>query len=319
MELFAVTLPNVPSDAADRLKGLFLKELEGNQDGSDETIKIDLVHRENVSFLLCKADVKVASLSRTLSAVRQGLSSALADFVLEMKESELIRGIVKSYVYYNEPGEFDKITNYAVQILNEGIMQEETSDLHKTARKAKLLSQFREYLNLHSSIHVDGFIQFRLKEYQQELKEVVDHAIDEYLLDKEYQEFISLLRYFVLVQDPKMAETHVFHVGDCQFQLMHDDFTPVEVEELDSFFQDIVDQDIQYEDIIVSTLINVSPEKVVIHTEETHHNIVKTISSIFEGRVEICNSCDQCLKIKKNNGASQKLIRNQTKSSLDNG
>ena len=51
-----------------------------------------------------------------------------------------------------------------------------------------------------------------MKDYIEQLEESVDKAIDEYLMDKEYREFIKLLRHFVDLQEPKRDVVNiVFH------------------------------------------------------------------------------------------------------------
>lgn len=53
-------------------------------------------------------------------------------------------------------------------------------------------------------------------------------------------------------------------------------------------------QDLQMEDTVVTTLISVSPAKIVIHTREPHMTVVRTLMQIFDERVEICRYCPDC-------------------------
>ncbi len=54
------------------------------------------------------------------------------------------------------------------------------------------------------SIYIDGFIQFRIKEFELFIDMVIDRGgIDEFTLEKEYKEFIKILQYFVDVQESK--------------------------------------------------------------------------------------------------------------------
>ena len=54
---------------------------------------------------------------------------------------------------------------------------------------------------------------FRLQSYEQELREMAEYAVDEFMLDQQYEEFVSLLKYFVYFQEPKMPLVHVIHKG----------------------------------------------------------------------------------------------------------
>ena len=60
------------------------------------------------------------------------------------------------------------------------------------------------YLIFNDNLNLEGFVRFRTKDYWDFLCETVDSAADAYLINREYQEFIRLLRYFVELQEPKV-------------------------------------------------------------------------------------------------------------------
>lgn len=291
MELFTITLMEKDVGFAEKLSSLLEKEFNHI---SEQGYDISVYYTDHPSYKVihCVGNIKITSLSETMESVRYRISTALADYILDVKEKDILCRLMADHYYYRDPKEVEKIEKYAVQLLNEGNFIEPSMEF-RFNRKNKLFHQFYQYLCQHTSINLDGYLQFRLTNYTDELMEVVEHAIDEYIMDQEYQEFISLLRYFVLVQDPKMKEIHVHHSAN-GFELMHDDFSPVDMSEIDLFVSDIQDQDIRFEDMIVSTLISASPEKVVIHTEDDGHNVVKTITNIFDGRAVICKACEKC-------------------------
>jgi putative sporulation protein YtxC len=115
-------------------------------------------------------------------------------------------------------------------------------------------------------------------------------------MDKQYQEFISLLQYFVYIQDAKIPSAHLMHQGGHQFILLNDQFKPIETTQLDTWFTiEMLDKEVNFEDMIVSTLITVAPQQIYIHTREPEAQIIKTIMQIFEGRFSICDYCRQCV------------------------
>ena len=57
-------------------------------------------------------------------------------------------------------------------------------------------------------------MRFRLKEYYRELKLAVDLAVEEQLAEREYRDFISLLRSFVEIQPSSFELLHVVPKGD---------------------------------------------------------------------------------------------------------
>ncbi len=116
----------------------------------------------------------------------------------------------------------------------------------------------------------------------EELHEVIDYAVDEFLMERQYQEFISLLKYFVYIQEAKTPAAHLMHKGGSEFTILNDQLQPIDANQFDSSFSiELLDKDINFEDMIVSTLITVSPEQIYIHTREPDVQIISTISQIF--------------------------------------
>lgn len=74
---------------------------------------------------------------------------------------------------------------------------------------AEVVSRVLDCLWAHEGLTVEGFVRFRLKEYVRRVGEVVERAAAEVLLDREYREFLRVLRYFVESQQPRVAELHV--------------------------------------------------------------------------------------------------------------
>ena len=141
---------------------------------------------------------------------------------------------------------------------------------------------------------MSGFVRFRLQQYRGELQEIVEYAIDEFLMEKQYQEFISLLQYFVYIQDAEIPFAHLMHKRNHEFSLFDEQMRPIQAEEVMDFSIDMIGKDANFEDLIVSTLISVAPEKIYIHTREPDLPVIRTIQQIFEDRTMLCLSCSTC-------------------------
>ena len=85
------------------------------------------------------------------------------------------------------------------------------------SRRRKLSEGIYQCLNEAPELNLDGFMTFRLQSYEQELREMAEYAVDEFMLDQQYEEFVSLLKYFVYFQEPKMPLVHVIHKGKRTF------------------------------------------------------------------------------------------------------
>ncbi|MFD2613674.1 putative sporulation protein YtxC [Paenibacillus gansuensis] len=221
-------------------------------------------------------------------------SRAVASFILDGYEEKLIRKIIVKENAYKARDEIAKIEHYTLHILNED-GEEGQGGPARNRRRKQIADSLHAYLEHHQDLNIDGFVFFRLQAYVEELREVVEYAIDEYLMEKQYQEFIALLKYFVYIQDAKIPVAHLMHKGENDFVLLNEALEPIETRQVETFVVEMIDKDINYEDMIVSTLITVSPHKVFIHTREPEMQVIKTIKQIFDDRASLCTLCSSCI------------------------
>jgi len=161
-------------------------------------------------------------------------------------------------------------------------------------REAGIVRRLAAYLREHPYLDVGGFFRFRLPDYRAFLKETVDLALEEYAADRQYREFISLLKYFVHFQDAKIPRANLIHCGDNRYIMLDHRMRPLKWCGGGAVTVETVDRELNCEDMVVSTLIAVSPEHVVIHTREPDTPSIRTIRQIFEGRTTLCRACSLC-------------------------
>ncbi|OCT10652.1 hypothetical protein A8709_22695 [Paenibacillus pectinilyticus] len=231
--------------------------------------------------------------------VRACLAETLASHIVADKESEILRNLITKDFKYEKESDLIAIEGYCKQSL----IQESDVDglplMSSSPSRIRRIQILKELLSglLEEKPHLslDGFIKFRLQEYKEELREIAEYAIDEFMMDRQYQEFISLLQYFVYIQEAKIPAAHLIHKGGHEFVILNDRMEPIDANEFDaSFRMEMLEKDINFEDMIVSTLITVSPANIVIHTRDPELTIIKTIRQIFEDRTTVCGYCRTC-------------------------
>ena len=165
-------------------------------------------------------------------------------------------------------------------------------------RRMNILQEVTQFLERNQEIVLEGFINFRLKDYVVEVADIVDAAVDNFLLEKEYLEFIRLLKYFVEIQEPKVTEVHILLEKNNTFKLVDRKGNLIENEYLDGFSLELMNNSINYEDLLISSLITLAPRKVVIHliNLDGPTDTVKTIENVFGRRARKCNGCTFCKK-----------------------
>ena len=149
-------------------------------------------------------------------------------------------------------------------------------------RKALIEEQALDYLKNNSYIIINGFVNFRLEQYKEELRNLCHDAAEELRALREYDEFLDMLRFFISVQTPKENTVYITKSGGVLRILnkRHRDITRFYSDEA-SFIQ----EDFTPEDIVLGALITIAPRKIIICDKRENEKIYDTISSVF-GNVE---------------------------------
>ncbi|SMO34464.1 putative sporulation protein YtxC [Melghirimyces algeriensis] len=223
--------------------------------------------------------------------IQKSLGMTVAEYIVTVNEPHVIRKIIQRVFHFRHPDDSRKIEQYALHLLDDS----EADEPPYRKRKERMARQVMRYLNQHHVLAVDGFFHFRLKHYRDGLIRLVEHAVDEFLLEQEYREFIELLRYFVSIQQPKCSLVHVLHIEKRQFRLLDRKGDPLQLKDMGSIAQDLLEQPFSHEDLIVSTLLTVAPKQVVLHTQNPEENVIRTLEQVFESRMTLCDGCSSCL------------------------
>ncbi len=173
--------------------------------------------------------------------------------------------------------------------------------VYYTNRKNAIIDKIAMCIEETNEINISGFLTFRTKELKEDLECIADKVVEEYMVEKEYNEFIKLLKYFVEVQESKVDEVNILIERDGSYYLRDkegNDLVGNMIMELPEVKFDCKENQ---EELIISTLITSAPKKVVIHCAEYCKNkeLIQTISKVFVDRVYYCDKCTECKNIKK--------------------
>ncbi len=227
------------------------------------------------------------------------IANVVSEIILNNWEKALLLEIIKDNYYYFLPEEQQSIYQIALRHLNHGIPGNEEAFVRYLSRKSLILQKLLEYLYTNDSLIIEGFIKFRLRDYLQELHAAADKAVDDFMLEKEYKEFIKLLKYFVEIQEPRLELVQVLVQPSGCFKLLDGNNKNINNGYLDGFLLEAGDPDLNYEDLLISALITIAPTAIVLHFPGKNGNCAKatdTIKGVFGDRVKYCYGCKLCEK-----------------------
>ena len=218
----------------------------------------------------------------------------------ELEETFLKKILLKNYFYFDY-NERKRIIEICFDIF--------TDDFNERFDKKYncLIKDFSNYLDQNNSIVLTGFINFRIKDYLIILENIVDEAVSNFIIEKEYFEFVSLLKMYVNSQISNCNLVHL--VYNNQDSILLDENKNI-INISDDIFKAKYLSDITFSsnDYALNSLLTLTPKKIYIHLiNNCIDEFIHTLGLIFENRVEICTDCNIC-KIYKNNKKNKKSI-----------
>lgn len=217
------------------------------------------------------------------------LAEAITDLIVSEMQQDTLNRLVAEHCSYLDNEEQAQVCARAEELLRlAGGIRDMVSN------------RLREYLTDETHLNLEGFIFFRLREYAEELEDAVDRAVDDFLMEREYREFIRLLKVFVEVQEPRLSHVHVVLEPGGGFRLIDDQGGVIHDEHLEGFVADLMDAEINYDDLLISTLITLAPGRITVHRAAgPRRDALDTIQGVFNDRVELCGGCSRCAELRQ--------------------
>lgn len=249
-------------------------------------INLDSTYLSNNSFKIYD-NVIIHYLGNNIDNFYAILCDELTKCILFFYEKKITKKIISyNYFYFNDI-DSKQILDNCIDLFNfdEGIYNEKYNAIYNA---------LYSYLLEHHSIVLNGFVNFRLKDYKEILDYNVDICVSNFLIEKEYFEFINLLHLYV---NSKESSTNVLHLIYVNKESILVDNNKNIVSTEDHIFDAKYLSDISFSsnDYCLNTLLNLLPKKLNIHLIDNYEDeFINTLKLIFENRVHICNDCDIC-------------------------
>ena len=246
-----------------------------------EGIDFFVTENQEDSFSLFEIDFDKKSYKHYFYRLLAGI---IAEVVVDKLEEKIIKKILRSKYKKFTKTELDKIEKRSLQYLNV-ITGKNNIFFSKFIRKEELVKNLMSYLEKYDDINVEGFVRFRLKDYTYKLQLAIERAVDEYMMEKEYYDFIELLKYFVDLQEPRVERVDIIRNRDGSYVILDSDGKEIGNEYMENYLKEISDGKIEYEDLLISALINIVPANIYLHFAEK--DIIETLRNIFGNKIKI--------------------------------
>ena len=164
-----------------------------------------------------------------------------------------------------------------------------------------MIEKIRECISEKQEINIDGFITFRMKMLRRDIEKIIDKVIEVYMVEKEYKEFVKLLKYFVEIQECKIEEINIIIEENNNYTVQNREGKNLYYDFLKEITAEQGAIELNIEDILISGLITNAPKNIIVYGKEncTNKEFLDTIENVFEDKVVFCEY-DEKFKIKKN-------------------
>ncbi|MDQ0150470.1 putative sporulation protein YtxC [Eubacterium multiforme] len=212
------------------------------------------------------------------------------------KEKELFEFLTDTYFFLKQD-EIIEIEKSIMDTFYKKLSIKDEVSVYCENKINKITSNIKECLDENNEFNINGFITFRMKELKGDIERVIDKVIEKYMVEKEYREFIKLLKYFVDIQESKLERVDIIINKDGGYSVVDQN----NIDLFDEFMKELSDcklgVDANVEDVIISGLITNAPKKINIFKKKycTNKEFIDTIVNVFEKRVEFINECDKNL------------------------
>ena len=216
--------------------------------------------------------------------------NVVAEYIIDRYENRMLKRIL-------EEQHKDLSVVAKREILKNTETCSDDPELGYEARKQTILLSVYDYLKEDGTLFLDGFVAFRLKDYENLLERLCQRLREQYFTRREYEDFISLLRYFVNISQARPDFIHIVVHPAGGYNLIDESGKDVTASCFSEFLEgEILLTEEAYDDLLISVLITLAPKNIIFHGRKNMRNreLYHTISRVFDGKVTDCPGCDIC-------------------------
>jgi len=227
--------------------------------------------------------------------IKSSIANGLSDIIIDEYEKFLVVKLIDANYGYLSGRDRELLKKKALRILGNGRgsrCSDKLGNYKRSQRKSRVWAKLSEYLEREDQIIVEGFITFRLKEYLEDLFDFVDHMVKEHLINREYREFLQLLRHFMSRQKYSLPVVNVhrdlqgcYRILNAQLEPIQGDLGVFLKQDTDAFGLDV-------DDLVVSAIVTLAPNRIVWHGATEDSSCFDLLNDLFNQEVEICHGCE---------------------------
>ncbi|MDB2150656.1 putative sporulation protein YtxC [Clostridium butyricum] len=273
-----------------------LQELKESLKKKDITIGLveSIEGKTHIIKIMCDKDLYNNKIEEIINLY---VSNILYRIVIDYyRKREMFEFITDNYFFLKQ-SEILEVENKILKVLNCEAACKDEDSIYCLNRINNIIEKIRQCIGEKQEINVDGFITFRLRMLREDIEKIVDKVVEKYMVEKEYEEFVRLLKYFVDIQECKIEKIIISIEAGSHYIIKDEYGKDLYKDFLKELTGDENDFDINIEDILISGLITSSPKNIIIYGKRNCNNkeFLETIKNVFGDRVTCFDECIEYL------------------------
>ena len=247
-----------------------------------ENINFENIYYCSKNFEIYK-NVIIHYVGQNVKNFENFISEPISNTIISFYEEKILTRIINNNYFY-----FD---NYERKIILENC--KEICKLEEFEKNENLFNQVLSYIKENKKIVLEGIANFRVSDYIKELDNIVDMAVNQYIIEKEYNEFITLLKAYVNTAKIGPNLVHLIYTNG-ESILLDEEKNIIPLSENITNAKYLSDISFSSNDYALNTLLSLLPRNIEIHLICNEDEFINTLKLIFEDRISICRECNIC-------------------------
>lgn len=220
------------------------------------------------------------------------LSNIICNCILDIYEPIIIRNIILSEYFYFDISEMSSIESNCFENLKIGDSKSINHFFNNAKnsdyidRKKSLLTSISKYITSSKSIVLDGFIRFRIKDYISIIEESIDSAVNQYVIDKEYTDFINIIKLYISSKPSLYNKVYLIY-NNGESTLLNENKEIINCQKMNLDYSFLSDISFSSNDYTLNSLLYLLPSELIINLLSPEDEFINTLKLIFSDRVHV--------------------------------
>ncbi|MGE5371910.1 MAG: sporulation protein YtxC [Solirubrobacterales bacterium] len=231
-----------------------------------------------------------------ISIFHHQLSELLAETITLWWETGLIRRRIEREYRNLARAEQLQLSSRARDFMRRDDTEEGLNLILKFGRKSRIAQRIYEHLSVWQTLNLDGIVNFRLKEYQKEIRFAVDLANEDLKNERQFNEFVRLLKHYVDTQPSKVVEVNIQLNEPGAFRIWDEKGLAIDSGMAEFCMDDLAESAPNLDDLLISMLISLAPKRLIFHSRLgfPENEPTRIIRKVFKDKIMVCHGCDRC-------------------------